>query len=60
MNSGTAFASEVIAQQTMVANTPKTDLIRILHKLEDHKGCKRKARSLAKIIARLEAWQNTP
>ena len=50
---------ERIADIKAAASTPKSDLLRLLARLEEHSGTKRICRQLGQVIGKLETWQNT-
>jgi hypothetical protein len=50
---------ERIAHVKNEANKPKSELIRLLARLEEHAGTKKICRQLEDVIGRLEQWQNT-
>ena len=50
---------ERIAHIKNEASTPKSHLIQLLARLEEHAGTKAICKQLGDVIGRLEHWQNT-
>ena len=50
---------ERIAFAKNEANKPKSELMNLMARLEEHAGTKKICRQLEDIIGRLEQWQNS-